>query len=120
MLLPYWQKPVPSRCRFFHRPQGAHTSENDCERACVTWNSYPFMDTQGHLSHARIDWKGEKYMRTAEHERKRKVVEYEIIYTDKSLPEDRKSFLDGQCIKALRGMGNMPEGVESVRIVNRA
>jgi hypothetical protein len=59
-------------------------------------------------------------MRRTEHERKRMVVEYEIIYTDKSLPEDRKAFLDGQCIQALRGLGNMPEGVESVRIVNPA
>ena len=78
------------------------------------------MDTRGRLSQARMGWKGEECMRTTEHEKKCKVVEYEIVYTDKSLPEDRKSYLDGQCIRALRGMGNMPEGVESVRIVNRA
>lgn len=59
-------------------------------------------------------------MRAVEHEKKRMIVEYEIIYSDKNLPEDRKSYLDGQCIKALRGIGNMPEGVESVRIINRA
>ncbi len=51
---------------------------------------------------------------------KRQVIEYEIEYTDKSLPEDRKSYLDALCVNALRGRGKMPEGVESVRIVNRA
>ena len=38
----------------------------------------------------------------------------------RALPEDRKSYLDNQCIRAMRGMGSMPEGVESVRIVKRA
>ena len=49
-----------------------------------------------------------------------KVVEYVIEYTDKSLPEDRKSFLDAKCINALRCGGVMPDGVESIRVVNRA
>lgn len=49
-----------------------------------------------------------------------KVVEYVIEYTDKSLPEDRKSFLDAKCINALRCGGAMPDGVESIRVVNRA
>ena len=49
-----------------------------------------------------------------------KVVEYVIEYTDKSLPEDRKSFLDAKCINALRYGGAMPDGVESIRVVNRA
>ena len=51
--------------------------------------------------------------------KKNMVVEYEIEYIDKTLPEDRKSFLDAQCVNALRGNGKMPEGVESVRVVNR-
>ena len=50
---------------------------------------------------------------------KRQVIEYEIEYIDKSLPEDRKSFLDAMCVKAMRGIGKMPEGVESVRVFNR-
>lgn len=49
-----------------------------------------------------------------------KIVEYVIEYTDKSLPEDRKSFLDAKCINALRCGGAMPDGVESIRVVNRA
>ena len=64
--------------------------------------------------------KGECRMRRNEREHRSNVVEYVIEYTDKSLPEDRKSFLDNQCIRAMRGIGSMPEGVESVRIVKRA
>lgn len=59
-------------------------------------------------------------MMRKEREKKSNVVEYEIEYTDKSLPEDRKSYLDNLCVRAMRGMGAMPEGVESVRIVRRA
>lgn len=47
------------------------------------------------------------------------VVEYVIEYTDKSLPEDRKAFLDAKCINAIRCGGAMPEGVESIRIIDR-
>ena len=59
-------------------------------------------------------------MRRNEREHRSNIVEYVIEFTDKSLPEDRKSYLDNQCIRAMRGMGSMPEGVESVRIVKRA
>ena len=59
-------------------------------------------------------------MRMNENVKRRMIVEYEIEYTDKSLPEDRKSYLDAKCINAIRGYGAMPEGVESVRVVNRA
>lgn len=59
-------------------------------------------------------------MRVNEKMKRSMVVEYVIEYTDKSLPEDRKSFLDAKCINALRCGGAMPDGVESIRVVNRA
>ena len=58
-------------------------------------------------------------MRTNKIEGTSHVVEYEIVYADKSLPEDRKAYLDGLCIRALRSGDRMPDGVESVREIKR-